>query len=506
LNLKISFTLLLLISLFSILDSLRASFESVGTGARPAALGAAYSVVANDVYAIRENPAGLVYLKRKEFSATYGLLHPGLDDSSKISDSFAAYAHPIGPDVGTAGISFNQTTLEGLYRERVIALAYGIRLRQRWAVGGTLKHLFRSFGVPSGRTSNSGVTDTTLADPAFSDGASRWNTGIDLGALYRPAYNYSFGFGIENLNEPDMAVSESNRDPVSMTLKGGMAYTDDTLTLMSALDSGKSASGVDRDIRFTMAGEKWWLGSGFANGDLAFRGSLAFGSRNFARMAMGLSLRMKAMQLDYGFLMPLRGATLGTTQGNHRLSMTLRFGPVIVEPDYEVRMRSAELDMKKAQREAELAAQEAERLAREMKDLKAESEARARQRQVLQAPLDLRELAARFAEEMERYWKKKSGGASSGERIAILKKILAGFGGKDLDVSVAEDELSELEKGRTAAQEDLAVSWNYYRKIADRGASIPERVRLLETLIGRFSKTGADLSEMRGELDSLKGR
>lgn len=483
-----------------------ASFEPSGTGARPAALGAAYSVVANDIYAVRENPAGLVYLKRKEFSATYALLHPGLDDSSKISDSFVAYGHPIGPDIGTVGISFNQTTLEGFYRERVIALGYGKRLHQRWAVGGDIKHLFRSFGIPSGRTSNSGVTDTSKADPAFSDGASRWNTGIDLGAIYRPAYNYSFGFDIENINEPDMAVSEANRDPVPMTIKGGMAYSDGSLALMSAVDTRKSASGVDRDIRFTMAGERWWEGSGFANGDLAFRGSLAFGSRNFARLAMGLSLRMKAMQMDYGFLMPLRGATLGTTQGNHRLTMTLRFGPVIVEPDYEVRMRQAELELKKAQREAELADREAKRMAQEMKDLKAESEARARQRQILQAPLDLRALAGQFAEEMERYWKKKSEGASSGERISILNRILADFGGKDLDVSVAENELAELEKDKTAAQEDLAVSWNYYRKIAERGASIPERVRLLETVISRFSKTGANVSEMREELNSLKGR
>ena len=483
-----------------------ASFESSGTGARPAALGAAYSVVANDIYAVRENPAGLVYLKRKEFSATYAILHPGLDDSSKISDTFVAYGHPISPDIGTMGVSFNQTALQGLYRERAVALGYGRRIRQRWAVGGAMKHLYRGFGVPSGRTSNTGVTDPNLSDPAFDDGESKWNIGLDLGVLYRPSYNYSYGFAIENINEPDLSITKGNSDPVPMLIKGGMAYSDGSLTLMSALDSRKGAGGIDRDMRFTMAGEKWWLGSAFANGDLAFRGSLAFGSRDFVRMAMGLSMRLAAMQLDYGFFMPLRGATLGTTQGNHRVTLSLRFGPVIVEPDYEVRMRSAELDMKKAQRAAELAEEEARKMAYELQRFKDESEKLAQQRQTLQAPLDLKILAARFAEAMERYWRKKSDGATIEERLVMLRQIVTNFNNPDLDISVAKNELAALESLKGSAEEDLAVSWNYYRKIAERGASVPERVLLLDAMISRFSKTAADLSEIRRELQSLKGQ
>ncbi len=482
------------------------SFEAVGIGARPSVLGSAYTAAANDIYAITQNPAGLVYLKRKEFTATYGLIHPGLDDGSKIYNSFVAYAHPISPDRGSLGLSYYQMNLNGLYHERSVAMGYAKRVRQRWAFGANIKQLSRSFGVPQGQTSNSGVTDPAKTDPAFSDGDSAWNIGFDLGAIYRPAYNYSYGFSIENINEPNLAVASKNSDPVPMTIRGGMAYSDGSLALLTALDSRKSSSGIDRDIHFTAAGEKWWLGSAFANGDLSARGSLVFGSRSYSRLAFGFSFRLESVQMDYGFLMPLHGASLGTTQGTHQLTMTLRFGKVIIEPDYELRMRQAELDLQKTERELELIQAEKVQLLDELKQSRDETEKKAKRNEAFQIPIDLKALALRFAELMDKYWKRKSAGASNEERIALLRPILSEFRNKDFDVSVAENELAALERDKNRSDEDLAVSWNYYQKIAARGASVPERILLLNTMIERFSKTGADIARVRDELNSLKSR
>ncbi len=483
-----------------------ASFEPIGLGARPSVLGSAYAAVANDVYAINQNPAGLVYLKRKEFSTTYALLHPGLDDGSKIYNSYVAYGHPISPKNGTAGFSYSQLTLEGLYKEKSFTAGYGRRIRQRLALGGSIKQLSRSFGVPLGRTTNNGVTDPSKFDPAFSDGDSRWNFGLDLGAIYRPAYNYSCGFSIENINEPNLAISPDNYDPVPMTLRGGMAYSDGSLSLLSALDSRKSASGVNRDMHFTMAAEKWWTGAAFAFGDLAARGSLAFGSRAYSRLAMGMSFRLESMQMDYGFLMALQGASLGTTQGTHQLTFTLRFGGVIVEPDYELRVRQADLDLKKAEHHLALAEDEKKLMEEDLKKSREEAEKRARDKDAFQMPLDLKAAASEFSNSMERYWKKKSSGASNEVRIGLLKQIAEKFKNMDVDISIALNELAELEAERSRSDEDLAVSWNYYQKIAARGTTIPERIMLLNAMNERFSKTGADLTRVRDELKSLKER
>ena len=68
---------------FIFMAKLHASFEDTNTGARAAAMGGAFTAIADDVYAVYYNPAGLYQLGRKEFSASYGLLNAGLKDQTK---------------------------------------------------------------------------------------------------------------------------------------------------------------------------------------------------------------------------------------------------------------------------------------------------------------------------------------------------------------------------------------------------------------------------------------
>jgi len=71
-------------------------------------MGDAFTAVADDQNALYYNPAGLINLKRKELSATYGLLHTGFSDKSKINNSYVAYGQTITEKIGAMGLSWQQ--------------------------------------------------------------------------------------------------------------------------------------------------------------------------------------------------------------------------------------------------------------------------------------------------------------------------------------------------------------------------------------------------------------
>jgi hypothetical protein len=500
--------LLLLLGAVSAAVPAEASFEDVGTGARASGLGGAFTSIADDVHALYYNPAGLVYLRRKEFAATYGLLHTGLEDGSKIGSSYIAYGHPMKETIGTMGLSWQQLSLDSLYTERAITLGYGRRLSQKWAAGLNLKQLYRQFTAPAGQTDNLAARNPNAVDPVFMNGNSQSSYGVDFGLLFRPFRNYSYGLLLQNLNEPNMAIASGDRDIVPMLVRSGVAYTERNLTLIGEIDTQRKL-GSGRDTHFTAGAEKWWVGAGFAQGDIGFRGSLAFGSRNYSQITMGLSYRLEAIQIDYGFLMPLGGITFGGTQGNHRITFSLRFGKTIAEPDYELRMRAAENAAKKAEEELEAARKESEQLARQLERMKEVSQKRRvtveEIRQKSGNTAAVQQLSERFAEAMDQYWRRKSAGASVNERIALLSQILQDFENTEIDLSIAQSEYEIAKSDRAKAEMDLQISWNYYQKIVARGASVPERIQLLGRMIERFARTGVDLNNLKTELKSLQG-
>jgi len=484
----------------------RASFEDTGAGSRAAGLGGAFAAIANDVHTLHYNPAGLVFLRRKEFSATHSLLHPGLSDGSRIGSSLIAYGQPLSFAAGTLGFGWRELDGADLVSERTLTLGYGRRISQKWALGFNFKQLYRHFNAPSGTTSDSGRVSPGRLAPAFASGSSKWNIGLDLGALYRPFRNYSYGFAIQDLNEPDLSITSDSRDPVPMLVRASMAYSDEPVVLAAALDLRRAPGGRGRDIFLAAAAEKWWLGSGFALADLAARGGLSLGSRSFSQMTLGFSYRLNSVQLDYAFLMPLRGIGFGSSEGNHHITFTARFGKVIVEPDYEIRMRSAEISLKKTEKKLELEKKEAERIRREFDDYREEEARRLQERSSRAEAQNRREAAGRYGRLMERYWQAKSNGAALKERIGMLAGILKEFRPLGLDVSAAEAEYAVAISDRAKADADLSVTWTYYQKIAARGASLPERLEHLGRMMERFSRSGADLATVESELRALRER
>lgn len=497
------------------------AFEDIGTGARPMALGNAYTAIADDVNALYYNPAGLINLKRKELSATYGLLYMGLGDKSKINNSYVAYGQTITEKIGAMGFSWQQLTLTDLYSERTLTLGYARKMTPSMSFGINFKQLYHEYTSPEGRTDNNAITDLGQSDPVFSQGNSKSNISLDFGYLFRPWRNYSFGMMFQNINEPNMAISETDHDPLRMTIRGGFAYNERRVSIIGDVQTKKSI-GNKRDIFFTTAAERWWLNAIFGRADVALRTSVAFGSRDFSQLTAGLSYRVNSLQIDYGFVMPLSGITFGNSQGTHRISLTMRFGKRLSGPEEEAALRAAaEEAAKRAEEELEAAKKESERLMREMEKIRRESDQQVekikQESQIWKNELEetrkksgkevaVKQLDTRIADKLNEYWKRKFAGATLDERIGILTQILRDFSDTGLDLSLIERELNSTKSEKARAEDDLEVSWNYYNKIAARGATVTEKIRLLSRLIERFARTGIDLTKLETELKVLKAQ
>jgi hypothetical protein len=298
-------------------SSLFASFEELPTGGRQAGLANAFTALADDVYAAYYNPAGLVHIKRSEFTTYYAKLYSGLSDGSSISRSYVAYAHPLKKH-GTLGFSFLNLDLSGLYSETTMAVHYAHAVKERWNIGGSLKYLKKSFGTDAYSTNaidNNGNQNGT-PDPLFANnGTSKTGMAIDLGAQYRLSKIYDLGFAIMNINSPNMALDSSDQDKVASIYKMGIARRTKTSSVDVDLSRREFTSD---DYRLNIGAERW-LGGG-----IGIRGGLGFGSRSYQVTSLGFSYRWDNVEFDYGLIYPLSG--IQGTFGTHQLTVTFRFG------------------------------------------------------------------------------------------------------------------------------------------------------------------------------------
>lgn len=314
-----------------------AAFEDIGTGARPTAMGGAYVSAGDDSLSLFYNPAGLAQLHQKEISSEYSKLFSGLSDGSNLSQTYLGYAQPVRWG-GTLAVGWKQFALDDLYKERTLALGYGEWLTPRIAIGGALKQLHHSFGVENIIVDDSG--NIRSGTPSFfaQNGNSSTAYSADLGMLYRWSDRHTVGISVQDVNEPNVALSPSDHEIVSRTLRMGMTYkATRNLNLSGAMTTRESLSN-QRDTTWTGAAEKWWdLEDESA---VIARGSLSSGSREFQQMALGAGYRISSIQLDYAFIFNLTGVTLGKTLGTHRLSFSYRFGTLTGETHRKPEIKS----------------------------------------------------------------------------------------------------------------------------------------------------------------------
>lgn len=280
-----------------------AAFLRIDTGARPAALGGAYTAIADDVHALHYNPAGLSTIGRREV----GLSHAQWLLGSRFD--FLGYAHPTW--LGTLGIGLTRLAageLEGRDYSRRGSGSFGAA-HSAYAVG--LGHNVHT-PIGSGRL---GASVKLLESRIGSDTAS--SLAVDLGAAYQlPGRPFSFGLSVLNLGQGMRFIEQT--DPLPLTISLGAAYR---------------AAGVFRisvDLRRDIHDQTTDAGIGTEYAILpAFSVRLGYGSHlarvgtgpspAFSGLGGGIGLSMSRYQADYTF-MPF--GNLGNVQ---RISLGARF-------------------------------------------------------------------------------------------------------------------------------------------------------------------------------------
>ncbi|MBI5243869.1 MAG: type IX secretion system membrane protein PorP/SprF [Elusimicrobia bacterium] len=314
-----------------------AAYDDVGVGARATGMGNAFTAVADDVYSVYYNPAGLGVLDRGQLATTYSKLFMGLSDGSNLQNSFLAFAQPLEQGKkGTCALAWNYFTLDGLYRETSVYGAYGRQIFPERApsglfAGAAVKYLSR--GVGSVPAADNAFNDAGAADqgpdPVLQKGGKS-NFDFDIGLLYRLKPRFTMGLDVQHLFEPDIAISDSDNDPLGRNIKLGAAYQTGWAAFSSDLQFLKAPDrAIDRVL--TLAAEKWL--PTLMYGAFGVRGSVGFGDRDYRQLTAGVSYRIHCLQVDYGFTIPL--GTVAGTAGTHRMGLTFRFGrPRGAEPRF----------------------------------------------------------------------------------------------------------------------------------------------------------------------------
>ncbi len=118
--------------LFLCATALFAQFENTDIGARPIAMGGAFTSVSDNSFAVFYNPAGLGQISFREAAVYYSPAPYGL---SELSTASVSYAEPTG--FGTFAAAFKTYGFE-LYRENNFILSYGNSFKDKIYVGANI--------------------------------------------------------------------------------------------------------------------------------------------------------------------------------------------------------------------------------------------------------------------------------------------------------------------------------------------------------------------------------
>jgi len=284
-------------------------FLNLGAGARAAALGGAYSAVADDASAVYWNPAAMTRVERRSLA----LMHAALLNAG--SYEYGAYVQNEGK-MGAFGFGAQyfapgrivQTNEAGASLGTVapydmaFTWSYAHEL-YGWSLGGSAK-------VVDSRIINSasaGAFDIGVLSPALLDERLR------------------LAAAASNLGGDTMVFDQAGA-PLPLVARAGAAYR-----LLPAFLVSADAVFPKTDRPYAAAGAEYRLGAGGSERRLAETGTWGFAARagfnsetigsvdGFSGVAMGFGVATRGFEIDYAF------APYGGLGQAHRFSLTCSF-------------------------------------------------------------------------------------------------------------------------------------------------------------------------------------
>ena len=261
-----------------------ANFLKIGVGARAAAMGEAFTAVADDSTSLYWNPAGLTRLKGRQLSAMYNVWFEGIGQGY-VSAGFPLLGGTMA--LGTNYVSmgdFDGRDESGNPTETFQASDLGISVGFAGRLGRFLLGL------------SGGMIRSTIA------GNTQSAFLVTLGGLVEISQGFWVGAVAQNLG------TKLGEDPLPLILKAGLALELGSFSL--AADIGKSQ---DTDLYYCVGIESW-IGN-----VVALRAGYRTGRDVGPGWTAGLGFKMGGFGLDYAYV-PY--SNLGNT---HRISLGIDF-------------------------------------------------------------------------------------------------------------------------------------------------------------------------------------
>jgi hypothetical protein len=273
-----------------------ASFLDIPVGARPAALGSAYSAVAGDVYAPTWNPGGLGQIETNELAGQH------LSYLESIYYEYVSFVHPLGKNRGLGAslqylgsgnipgtdINGNPT---GDFTSHYAAynLAYGQQLNNRLSLGLNTK-----------------IINAKIADVSANAYA------VDMGSLYQATSRLSLAMVLTNVGTKLKFIDQADSLPLAWHF--GAAYKTpfktDLMTEVVYRQNGLAS--------FHVGGE--WTPTPPLSLRIGYRTDTVKGLSPMAGLTLGIGIRAWGHEFAYAWL-PV--GDLGNTQ---YFSLIMRFG------------------------------------------------------------------------------------------------------------------------------------------------------------------------------------
>ncbi len=257
-----------------------ANFLKIDVGARAAAMGGAFTALADDGSSLYWNPAGITQIENQQFFATYNLWF------QSISQGYLSYIFPFGESI--AGFALNYVDMGKIqgYDED------GFPTHQ-FGASNVLFQIAYAKKIAAGFSL--GISGGYLTDDIDNDQQTAFQANI---GLMKSLSKVNIGFAVQNVG------SSLKNDPLPLTCKVGLATKISNITL--ACDAAFPA---DNEIYFC-AGLEFPLSQTFT-----LRGGYRSNQDIGSGISAGIGFNLNKIILDYAYV-PY--AELGDT---HRISL-----------------------------------------------------------------------------------------------------------------------------------------------------------------------------------------
>lgn len=268
----------------------------------------------NESATLYTNPAGLGEITSVRGTALYAKPWLGLPGATFwVGDVSAVVPTPY----GSAAVGYSVSQADGLKRDQIMALGYGVPVWRGICVGFAAKYLMQEYLI--------GSDPLAAVDPVFAHGASTHGVAVDLGCWIpldpwlSPGAGHFLGLGlaVRNLNQPDLGLG--NSDKVLLEGDVGVVWKSAAWGLTGVAELQMQAAGENQSAEPPLP----CLGieKQLADGVMAVRAGY-----NPNEITLGFGMKWDQWTLDYAMGLKLN-LLMDGNYGSHTLGLTYALKP-----------------------------------------------------------------------------------------------------------------------------------------------------------------------------------